>query len=289
MTRSEEVKQLLSMSVEELKKKAGNKLVIMRGLDELHQSFARNIADEIKANNDAGKPTKLILPVGPTGQYPILKEAINSERISLKNCHFFYMDEGADDSGKAISSEHPLSFRGEMQEMFYSKIDKELMIPEEQLVFPSNENVHTLKDKIAQAGGIDTCYGGIGIHGHVAFNEPEPNVKYSDPRLVYLNQYTITINAIRSEIGGDLVNFPRKALTLGMNQIRKASRIRLYCRNDIPGIDWANLVLRMAALGKPGDDYPVTHLSDHPDYVITTTEETAASPKYVLPLPYETD
>ena len=277
MNRSEEVKKLLSMSVNELKQKAGKKLVVLERLDKLHEQFANAIADEIKANNEAGRQTKLILPVGPTGEYPILKDMINKERISLKNCHFFYMDENCDDSGKAVSPDYPLSFRGEMDHMFFSRIDKELMIPEEQLVFPSEKNVHTLKERIEQAGGIDTCYGGIGIHGHVAFNEPEPNIKYSGPRLVYLNQYTITINAIRSEIGGDLVNFPRKAVTLGMSQIRGAGRVRLYCRNDIPGIDWANLVLRLAVLGEPGDDYPVTYLTEHPDYVVVTTAETAAT------------
>ena len=286
MNRHEEVKQLLNMSPEKMAKKANGRLVIMDNLDELHEHFARAIADEIIANNKAGRKTKLILPVGPTGQYPLLKDIINKEKISLKNCHFFYMDEGCDDSGAAIGVDHPLSFRGEMNHLFFDHIDKELAIPDEQLIFPSHKNVHTLKQKIADAGGIDTCYGGIGIHGHVAFNEPEPNIKYSDPRLVYLNQYTITINAIRSEIGGDLVNFPRKAVTLGLRQVRSASRVRLYCRNDIPGIDWANLVLRLAVFGTPGDDYPVTYLTEHPDYVVVTTKETAARPKHILPLPY---
>ena len=31
----------------------------------LHGHFARSIADEIQANNQAGCPTRLILPVGP--------------------------------------------------------------------------------------------------------------------------------------------------------------------------------------------------------------------------------
>ena len=92
MNRNEEVCKLLSMSPEEMVKKANGKLIILEDLDELHAHFARAIADEIKANNDAGKKTKLILPVGPTGQYPILKDIVNKERISLKNCHFFYMD-----------------------------------------------------------------------------------------------------------------------------------------------------------------------------------------------------
>lgn len=289
MNRHEEVRKLLNMSVEEMEEKAKGRLIVLENLDKLHQHFARAIADEIKGNNEAGKKTRLILPVGPTGQYPILKEIINKERISLKNCYFFYMDEYCDDSGRAVPETHPLSFKGEMDHLFFDHIDKELNIPQEQLIFPDDRNVHTLKERIKEVGGIDTCYGGIGIHGHVAFNEPEESIKYSDPRLVYLNQYTITINAIRSQVGGDLVNYPRKAVTLGMNQIREARRVRLYCRNDIPGIDWANLVLRLAVFGEPGDDYPVTYLTEHLDYVVVTTRETAEKPKYILPLPYEED
>ena len=256
-------------------------MVIVKDLESLHQHFAAAIAAEIQANNARGRHTTLILPVGPVGQYPILAERINAERISLKKCWFFFMDENCDDNGVALPPSHPLSFKGEMEGIFFSRIRKTLAIPEKQLVFPDHLNVQTLKDRIAAAGGIDTCYGGIGIHGHVAFNEPEPNVRDSDPRLVYLNDFTTTINCIRAEVGGNLVNFPRKAVTLGMRQILGARRIRLYCRNGIP-LDWANTVLRLALFGRPGDDYPVTYIRHHPDYVIVTDEDTARRPKFVI-------
>jgi glucosamine-6-phosphate deaminase len=168
-----------------------------------------------------------------------------------------------------------------MQELFFDHINQKLNIPSNQLFFPNHNNITELKYRIENVGGIDTCYGGIGIHGHVAFNEPEPNVKNTDPRLVYLNEYTITINAIRANIGGNLANFPRKALTLGMNKILGAKRIRLYCRNGSP-YDWANTILRVALFGTPGDDYPVTHVRNHSDYVITTDKNTLASPKIIL-------
>ncbi len=281
MTRQEEVRKLLKMSRQQLVKAAGEHLVIVKDIDELHYHFAKTIADEIKSNNKKGKPTRLILPVGPVGQYPILVDMINTEKISLKNCWFFYMDENCDDNGIALPADHPLSFKGEMEEMFFSKIKKSLMIPRKQLTFPDHLNIQTLKGKIESVGGIDTCYGGIGIHGHIAFNEPEPNVKESDPRLVYLNDFTNTINCIRANVGGNLVNFPRKAVTLGMRQILGARRIRLYCRNGI-ALDWANTVLRLAVLGQPGDDYPVTYLREHKDYVIVTDEDTARQPKIIL-------
>jgi glucosamine-6-phosphate deaminase len=281
MTRQKEIRRLLNMSPARMFEQAGTKLLVCPDIDELHQHFARSIAAEIKTNNTKGKSTKLILPVGPVGQYPMLAEIVNSERISLKQCWFFMMDEHCDDNGIVLPPDHPLSFRHTFDEQFASRVQRSLMLPAKQLIFPDHLNVQTLKDRIEAVGGIDTTYGGIGIHGHVAYNEPEPNVRDSDPRLVYLNDFTRTINAIRAEIGGNLEGHPRKGVTLGMRQILGAKRIRLYCRNGI-ALDWANTVLRLALFGTPGDDYPVTYIRDHRDYVIVTDEDTVRSPKFVV-------
>lgn len=281
MTRQKEIRRLLKMSPARMLEQAGTKLVVCPDIDELHQHFARSIAAEIKTNNTKGRSTKLILPVGPVGQYPMLAEIVNSERISLKQCWFFMMDEHCDDNGIVLPPDHPLSFRHTFDEQFASRVQRSLMLPAKQLIFPDHLNVQTLKDRIEAVGGIDTTYGGIGIHGHVAYNEPEPNVRDSDPRLVYLNDFTRTINAIRAEIGGNLECFPRKGVTLGMRQILGAKRIRLYCRNGI-ALDWANTVLRLALFGSPGDDYPVTYIRDHQDYVIVTDEDTARSPTFFV-------
>ncbi|MBS3787604.1 hypothetical protein KGY79_05335 [Candidatus Bipolaricaulota bacterium] len=148
--------------------------------------------------------------------------------------------------------------------------------------FPAVDNLHDIPNMIEDLGGIDTCYGGIGIHGHVAFNEPEPKVQNTDPRLVYLNEYTVTINAIRANVGGNLVNFPNKALTIGMKQVLNSERVRLYCRNDITNKDWANTVLRLAVLGSPGEDYPVTFLTDHKNYKVITDKSTAQNSNHIL-------
>lgn len=280
--RDDEVRNLLELSPDQLRSEAGDIIEIRPDLDDLMDDFAHAVAHEIKTNNENGDRTTLILPVGPVDHYPQLAELINDQRISLNNCHFFFMDEYCDGSGRALPADHPLSFRREMDELFFDHIDPELNIPADQLVFPTQENVTDLAGMIDSVGGIDTCYGGIGIHGHVAFNEPESGVADTDPRLVYLNDYTVTINAIRAGVGGNLENFPRKAVTIGMNQVLNADRVRLYCRNDVPTLDWANTVLRLAILGKPGPDYPVTYLTEHDDYTVVTDERTAKSPDHVL-------
>jgi glucosamine-6-phosphate deaminase len=281
MKRHEEVRKLLKLSRRQMVDRAGKHLVIVKDIDALHQHFAEAIAAEIKANNAKNRTTRLILPVGPVGQYPILAELVNSQRISLKNCWFFMMDEHCDDRGVALAPDHPLSFRRTFNEAFCRHVQRNLMLPAKQLVFPDHRNLPTLKSKIAAVGGIDTCYGGIGIHGHVAYNEPAPNVRESDPRVVCLNDFTRTINAIRAEIGGNIECYPHKGITLGMRQILGARRIRLYCRNGI-ALDWANTVLRLALFGEPGDDYPVTYIRSHRNYVIVTDEDTACTPRILI-------
>ncbi len=281
MTRQQELHKLLKLSRAQMRRKAGKRLAICTDMAALHRHFAESIAAEIRTNNAKGRPTKLILPVGPVGQYPILAEMINAERISLKQLWFFMMDEHCDDNGVTVPPDHPLSLRRVFNEAFVRRVKRNLMVPARQVVFPGHRNVRTLKDRIDSLGGIDTVYGGVGIHGHIAYNEPEPNVRESDPRLVYLNDFTRTINTVRAGIGGNLEGYPRKGYTIGMRQILSAKRIRLYCRNGIP-LDWANSVLRLALFGAPGDDYPVTHIRGHKDYIIVTDEDTARVPRFIV-------
>lgn len=281
MTRKTELRTLLSLSPDAVRQRAGEKLVVCADLDALHQRMAADILTEIETNNAANQPTRLILPVGPTGHYPLLAQMIAEQAVSLAQCWFFFMDEYCDDDGRAVEMTHPLSFKRVAQALFLDHLPASCGLRAERVVFPNQANIARLADILDDVGGIDTCYGGIGIHGHVAFNEPEAGVRDSQPRKVRLNDFTVTINAIRAQVGGDLVNFPREAYTLGMQQILGARRIRLYCRNGT-AFDWANAVLRLALLGTPGDDYPVTHIRDHADYQITTDEDTLQSPQHIL-------
>ena len=103
---------------------------------EVFYEIAMEMVNTIKANNAAGKHTVFICPVGPVGQYPIFVRLVNRDRISLKNCWFINMDEYLNDDGSYIDIESPLSFRGFMRRTVYTKIDPELIMPEEQRVFP---------------------------------------------------------------------------------------------------------------------------------------------------------
>lgn len=272
----------LALSPAELSAAGKVRLVITRDRPALFHHFARAIADEIKANNQAARPTRLILPVGPVDQYPILARLSNEERISWANVHTFNMDEYCDWQGRAVPVDHPLSFRGGMRKMLFDRLDPELRIPAGHVHFPDPLRLDQISQEIADAGGVDTCYGGIGFHGHVAFNEPPisrwfkltpEQFRNSLTRLVPLSPESVVMNSARST-GGNPAALPPMGVTLGMRDILSARRIRLYCQGGV----WQRTILRIALLGDEDVDFPVTLLQGHPDYAVITDEETAAPP-----------
>lgn len=279
--RKAEVRLIMKLTSEEVIQRAGDHLIVCDTLKKLHRRFAEDIFNEIQINNTKRKPTKIILPIGPTGQYPYLVDLIEKFSLDLSNCWFFFMDEYCDEDGYALTVNHPLSFKRIAKVLFLLPLKDKFGLKASQVIFPEETNISNLANIIESLGDIDTCYGGIGIHGHIAFNEPEPNIAQKNPRKVSLSDNTITINAIRANIGGNLESFPKEAFTLGMKQILTAKRIRLYCRNDSP-YDWANTILRIALFGTPGDDYPVTWIRNHPNYVIITDKDTLQTPLNLL-------
>ena len=103
---------------------------------EAFYELAREMAGMIRDHNSRGERTVFIVPVGPVGQYPIFVRLVNEEGLSLKNCWFFNMDEYLTDAGEWIPMDDPLSFRGFMDRVVYSRIRPELVMPREQRVFP---------------------------------------------------------------------------------------------------------------------------------------------------------
>lgn len=266
-------------------------LTVTPTVDALHEHFARAIADEIRANNRSGRPTRLILPVGPTGQYPLLAAICNRARIAWRDCHIFFMDEYCDWQGRWVDETHPLSFRGYVKRTLLAALDDDLGLPPAQIHFPDPRALAAIGDAMSAAGGVDTCYGGIGIHGHVAFNEaplsrwysvtPE-EFKASRTRLLPLAEETMVLNAARGA-GGYFAALPPMAVTVGMAEILGARRIRLYCNGGV----WQRAVLRIALFGSPtaapgasGEDvaWPVTLLRGHGDLALVADLETAAPP-----------
>jgi glucosamine-6-phosphate deaminase len=256
------------------------KIKILPTTDDVHQHTAREMLDEVKANNRAGRPTRWILPCGPTKQYPYFVQWVNAERVSLKNVHVFHMDEGLDWEGRPLPLEHPFCYQGWMRRNFYAPMDPELAVPEEQRHFPDVYDLDSLSRGIAAVGGVDSVYGGIGYRGHIAFNEPPRSPWYtvtpemfvnSQTRILNLNEDTLVALSQRAA-GGCSHMIPPMAITIGMKDLLAANRIRLLSDTGA----WKQTVIRVLLFSQPTIEYPVTFVQGHPDAMVVVDSLTAA-------------
>jgi len=241
------------------------------------QAMAREMADEIRRKNALGKRTVFICPVGPVGQYPYFVDLVNREGISLKNVWFLNMDEYLTDDKQWIDKGDKLSFRGFMERTVYSKIESELVMPENQRVFPDPNDLDRMTRIIEELGGVDICFGGIGINGHLAFNEARDELtpeqfKQLHTRVLEISRETRTANAI-GDLNGAIDDMPQWCVTIGMNEIFNARKVRLGCFRD-----WHRAVVRHAAYGEVSAHFPATLMQTHPDALIRTTEFVANLP-----------
>src|SRR5438128_474050 len=86
----------------------------------------------------ASKPAGICGPIGPTEQLPLVARIVNSLGLKLHDAHFWGMDEWVE-NGKPVATNHPLSFAKADMEMCFNRIDKKLVMPEENIHFPTGD------------------------------------------------------------------------------------------------------------------------------------------------------
>ena len=254
-------------------------VVVKSDLASIGQSIADDMFEEISRNPKA----TLIIPVGPVDGFPILAERLRREKHSVRDITFINMDEYLAPDGHWIPLQHPLSFRGFMNRLFYDRLDPALAPKFENRVFPDPKNPGAIKTIIDSRGGVDACFGGIGINGHIAFNEPpEPDVCMTDDefaqlptRTLPLSRETRTINSVT--VGGEITLIPTHAITVGMKEILASRRLRLYCNRP-----WQSAVARRALHGPITARCPASFMRTHPDARLTIADYVAAPPQIQL-------
>ncbi len=249
---------------------------------EMYQEFAQVMIEEVKAANRAERPLRWILPCGPTAQYQIFIETVNRERLSLRHLHVFHMDDFLDWQGRPLPLDHPFNLKGYMLRNFYGQIQPELNVPETQRHFPDPFDIEAVSRAIEAVEGVDTVYGGIGYHGHIAFNEPlyspwytvtPEEYRQSRTRLLHLTADTLVALSQRVT-GGCSHCIPPMGITIGMADILKATRIRLFSATGT----WKQTIIRILLFGPTTVEYPVTFVQDHPDVLVTIDTVTASHP-----------
>ncbi len=186
-------------------------------------------------------------------------------RLPAAELHLALLDEYL-----GLDAGHPASFR--------HQLDTELAGP---LAIPPGR-IHTLdgttpdpdaecrrfEQQLAELGGVGLQLLGIGVNGHVAFNEPG-SAPDSRTRLVQLSEHTRAVNA-RAFAGVDEV--PRFALTQGIGTILEARRLVLLAT----GTHKADAVAS-ALEGPIGVAVPASAVRRHPDVVVVLDRDAAGA------------
>jgi len=120
--------------------------------------------------------------------------------------------------------------------------------------------------KIKEAGGIDIQVLGIGVNGHIGFNEPNVNFE-AQTHLVNLNENTIKSNA---RFFNSIDEVPKKAISMGIKTILQSKKIILLASGESKAEAVYNTVK-----GKISPEIPSSILQLHQNVTIILDESAA--------------
>ncbi len=194
-----------------------------------------------------------------TGNTPVLlyKELVRMHReegLSFKNVVTFNLDEYY-----PIHKDAYQSYWSFMHRNLFNHIDIDpanIHIPNGS--WPKDEikkYCAAYEQKLTDLGGVDLQLLGIGLNGHIGFNEPGSG-QFSKTRLVNLDNTTRIANTYEFE---NLSKVPRMALTMGISNIMQSKRILLMAWGQKAAI------VARSVEGEVTEQVPASILQQHAD------------------------
>ncbi|MGH8017181.1 MAG: hypothetical protein ACREIA_02655 [Opitutaceae bacterium] len=247
--------------------------------DELNRRIAREAIDAIRSARDDNRRVAMILPVGPL-DFSYWARLCNEEKVSCEPLVAMNMDEYLDEDGDLISTDHPLSFRRFMNKTFVDLLEPKLRPDPANMMFPDPHDPEATTALIESWDGADVCYGGIGISGHLAFNDPpEPDEPVIDEEVRGSRTRCLTISresATQMAMGGVNGNWdilPRRAVTVGMYELLLSRKIHLTFMRS-----WHAGTMRRALFGPITGRWPGSFVQEHNNVEATVTRLAARPP-----------
>lgn len=242
---------------------------------ELHENnktaakvIALEIAGLIRQKTAEGKYCVLGMATGSTPKtlYKELVRMHREEGLSFKNVISFNLDEYF-----PMKPGAPQSYHTFMQKQLFDHVD---ILPEN-IHIPDGtiEKSAALKytaayeAAIEKVGGIDYQVLGIGLNGHIGFNEPGSS-RNSGTRIIALDNSTRLANAYEFN---SIAEVPRFAMTMGISNILQSRKIVLLAFGESKAA-----IVRDAIEGQITDTLPATFLQEHPNCVFHLDEASAS-------------
>ncbi len=196
----------------------------------------------------------------PIGTYKNLIAAFENGDLDFSNVTSVNLDEYV-----GLDGTNDQSYRYFMEENLFKSIN---IKPEN--TFVPNGCAEDLEKEgadydahIKSLGGIDLQLLGIGLDGHIGFNEPD-SFFTAETHQVVLDESTIKANA-RFFANEDDV--PKKAITMGMLSIMQAKKILLIANGTAK-----KEIIEKAFFGPITPEVPASILQLHPDVTVIFSE-----------------
>lgn len=221
---------------------------------EASKYVAKIVIDKIKANSGI----KLGLATGstPVCLYAELAHDYKTNHTNWSQVKTFNLDEY---DGVDYASD--ISYHKFMKDELFNHVN----IDTNNTFFPEKEC--NFDKFIKEEGGIDLQILGIGVNGHIGFNEPG-STENSQTRIVDLTPITVEVNG-NKYFDGELDKVPKKAISMGLETIMQSKQIILLafgkCKED---------AIKKLSDAKTFDiNFPASILIKHPNVTIIYDEE----------------
>lgn len=197
----------------------------------------------------------------PDGLYQQLIEKFNNNEVSFKNVTSFNLDEYV-----GLKKEDLNSYYYYMKNSFFNLID----IPDKSINIPDGlaknlqRECEKYEEKIKHANNIDIQILGIGVNGHIGFNEPGTSFT-SVTRVVDLSDTTIESN---SRFFNSVDEVPNQAISMGIKTIMKSKEVILL----VSGKNKAEILSKFLK-ENPTENLPASILKIHKNLTIIADEE----------------
>jgi len=238
------------------------KVIIVDNYQEMSAKAAKIFASQITV-----KPNSLLgLATGstPMGMYKELINMYAKKDLDFSEVVTFNLDEyyGLDESNEQ-------SYHCFMNKNFFKYVNikkNNIHMPNGKAKNMDNECERYDKE-IMTYGGIDIQVLGIGINGHIGFNEPGENFE-AETHVVKLQEETIKSN---SRFFNSIDEVPTMAISMGMKTIMQSKKIILL----VSGKEKADIIAKTIN-GKIRPEVPASILNLHKDVTIILDREAAS-------------
>ena len=199
-------------------------VTIFESAAEAGRALARRVVEALRRRPDL----VIGLPAGrtPVEAYTELCRLYSEGEVDFSRATAFLLDEFI-----GLDSSQPGSFRRFVTEHLVSGINLDPQRTHSLNGLTSDPDVECerYEEMIASAGGLDLLLLGIGVNGHIGFNEPGATLQSRTHRVTLLEATRVENSG---PFAGVAARVPKEALSIGMGTILRAETIVLIATSE---------------------------------------------------------